>query len=293
VKKVLIGVGIGCGGLLLLALIAVVAGGFWVKGKVEGVAEEMAQDAEKAKQQEQRAAELDKKYAFDAPPKGQPVRLTEARLQDYFAVRAALKPALTELEEKSKKFQQAEGQPAEIAQAFKAFGAVTGMVAEVRRRWVDALEKQKMSPREFHAITAAVYGSHMGDAMGKARQGQREMLEQLAAGLKEQVKDERLPAELREQMRQQLAQVQKQIAALPPPDAVPSDVQKIYTANLALLERYKQQLEQDSTQGLDLILIGGGEELDRAFQDVMGDHGLAPDEQFMDDESPVDEGESE
>jgi hypothetical protein len=271
VKKVFIGVGIGCGVLLVVLIIAMVAGGLWAKGQFEGAAEGMTQDSEKMQQQEQRVVELNKKYSFDAPPEGQPILLTEERLQDYFAVRAALKPVLANYEERGKQLKQSEGKRPDIRQSFEAYGTLMGMVADVRMKWLDALAKEQMSPREFHAITASVYGSQFGEAMGKVKQNQRAMFEQLKAGLEQQVKDGRLPPEMRAQIQEQITEVQKKIDALPPPTAEPSDVQKIYAANTALLEKYKDQIEQDATRGLDMFLVGGGDELGKAFQDAMDD----------------------
>ncbi len=266
-KKVLIGVGIGCGALLLLAIIAVVAGGFWVKGKVEG----MAQGTEQMQQQEKRVAELNKQYSFQAPPKGQPLQLSEERLKEYLAIRTALKPVFAQYEAKAKEFEQPEGQRPDLSKGMEALGMMMNMMADVRARWIEELERKQMSPREFHAITAAIYSSGWNQAMGDWKKNERAMYEQLKAQFDSQAQDESLPEEAREMAREQSEEMEQKLATLPPAGETPPEVKKIHEANAAITAKYKEQITQDANPGLDAFLVGGGHELGSAFQDAMGD----------------------
>jgi hypothetical protein len=269
-NKVLIGVGIGCGAIVLVGVIAVVAGGIWVKGKVEEASQEIGKSAEKMQSLEQRSAELNQRYTFAAPPKGQPLELSEDRLKDYLAVRAALKPVLEDFEVKAKNFAPPKGEQASIGKSLQALGMMTDLKANLNSKWVDELDNQKMSPREFHAITAAVYTAEWGKAKGEAPQRQRTRLEQLKLGLTKVANDSSLTGEQREDARQQLANVDKQLAALPSANTPPPESQKIFEANAVLSEKYKKKIEEASSVGLDVLLVGSGNDLGTALEDALG-----------------------
>jgi hypothetical protein len=219
---------------------------------------------------EQRATEINKRYAFAAPPKGQPLALAEDRLQDYLKVRAGLKPVLDEFEEKSKNFAPPEGEEPSVGKLLQASGMILGLKADLNSKWMDGLEQHKMSPREFHAITAAVYAAEWGKAKGEAPQRQREMYEQLKSGLTKQATDASLTEAQRESARQQIAVIDKQLAALPAANTPPPESQKIYEANAAISEKYKQKIEEASSAGLDVLLVGAGSDLGTALQDALG-----------------------
>jgi hypothetical protein len=273
-NKVLIGVGIGCGAIVLIGVIAVVAGGIWVKGKVEESG--VGKSAEKMQSLEQRMGELNKRYTFAAPPKGQPLALSEDRLQDYLKVRAALKPVLDDFEVKSKNFAPPEGEEPSVGKLLQASGLILGLKADLNSKWMDELEQQKMSPREFHAITAAVYAAEWGKAKGEAPQRQRAMYEQLKSGLTKQATDSSLTEAQRESARQQLAVIDKQLAALPAANTPSPESQKIYEANAALSGKYKKKIEEASSAGLDVLLVGAGSELGTALQDALGEDAEEP-----------------
>ncbi|MBN1205874.1 MAG: hypothetical protein JXB05_13235 [Myxococcaceae bacterium] len=286
-KKVLIGVGIGCGVLILVGVIALVAGGIWMKGKVEG----MAEGGEKMQKQEQHITSLNQKYAFEEPPKGKPLPLAEDRLEDYFAIRKSLTQVFASYEQRMKEFESSTGKQADLSKGFEALGTVMGMMAEVREKWLEQLDAQKMSPREFHAITAALYSSNWGKAKGQMRQNQRAALEQVKLGLEKQANDESLPAAQRERVRKHLAMIEKQLAAIPPATTEPSEAEKIHTANAALYEKYKAQIEEGMNPGLDAFLVGDNNGLGKAFEDAMGEDALP--ELPAEEELPADEAAAE
>jgi hypothetical protein len=156
VKKVLIGVGLGCGGVIFVGVIALMAGGMWFKGKAQG----LAHDAEQVQSLEQRVVELNQRYAFTEPPKGQPLQLSERRLQDYLQIRLVLKPLVDGFQARARQFEPPKGEPSkqpDLSRSLQALGMMTEMRSELSSKWLDELERQGMSPREFRAITVAVY----------------------------------------------------------------------------------------------------------------------------------------
>lgn len=262
-KKVLIGVGIGCGALVLIAIIGMVAVGVWAKGKVEGV----AQGSEKMQEQEKRITQLNERYAFTPPPQGQPILLEEDRLKDYFAIRAAMKPVLAEYEEKGKKFEKQPGEQANLNEGLEALGLVMEMMGTVRSKWLDQLESKKMSPQEFYAISAAVFSSGLGVEMGNWKQNERKMYEQLKAEMERQAADEANDPTSREEARQQAKEMEAKLAALPPEDAPPPESAKIHEANAELLKKYSKEVEEGASLGLEAYI--GGADMGAAFQDAI------------------------
>ncbi|RKG64065.1 hypothetical protein D7W79_39520 [Corallococcus exercitus] len=93
-KKWILGVGLGVGGLLLVGG-GLVATGYWANGQMGGDGMEvLAQTQARA----QRTADLNARYPFQPPPAGKVLRLEEARLETYLAVREATLPAYQVLE---------------------------------------------------------------------------------------------------------------------------------------------------------------------------------------------------
>lgn len=172
-SKVLIGVGAGCGAVIFVGVIVLVAGGMWAKGKID----ETAQSGDKMQGLEQRVTSLSQRYAFSEPPKGQPLALSEGRLQDYLRIRMALKPVLDDFEVKARQFAPQKGEQVGLTKSLQAIGMMNELRADLSAKWMEELERQKMSPREFHAITATVYTSAWSKTKGDAGTGKK-----LAAG---------------------------------------------------------------------------------------------------------------
>ncbi len=267
-KKVLIGLGIGCGSLVLLGIIGLVAGGLWAKGKVEEYAGDLEAVGKKAEESQKRVSALNEKYAFEAPAKGTPVSIEEKRLQEYLAVRTALQPVWQTYAQKAKELENSAGNNPGIGDAFKAVGQLSTFFAELQSTWLDQLDGKRMSPKEYHAITAALYSSNWGAAMGDFKKQQRPMFEQTKKTLEEQLANT-TDEELKNALKEQLASVDEQLAELPPADAEPSESDKTHKANLALYEKYKAQIEEQAEKGLDLLLVGDdGSSLGNAFENL-------------------------
>lgn len=252
-KKVLIGAGIGCGALVVIAIVGVMVAGMWAKGKVENLADR----ADVMDKQEQRVAEMNKKYSFTPPAKGLPVELTDSRIQDYLAIRASLTPVFKDYETKAhaKGFDKHDKDPS-ITDAMEAGGMIMDLLRDVRVKWLTELDQKRMSPAEFHAITAAIYTSGLGAAMDGMADQQRAALEQMKQSVEQQMNNPNVPQEQKDEMKESLAELNKQLAALPPRGAAPSEATKLHVANAKLVEKYKKQIEDDANMGLDMLLPG-------------------------------------
>jgi hypothetical protein len=268
VKKVLIGLGIGCGSLIVLGIIAVMAGGFWLKGKAEEFTGDLQAVAKKAEAQQTKISALNQKYAFKAPPKGNPLRLEERRVQEYLAVRAALQPVWKTYEQKSEDLNKTAGDKPGVGDAFRAMGLLANLVGDLRDTWLTQLESRKMSPGEYHAITAALYSSNWGAAINDMRKGQQEMFAQAKEGLQRQL-DTTTDEDMRAMLEEQVRSMDQQLAAMPASDGLSADAEALHKANKALYDKYKSQIEEHAAQGLDFLLLGDGENnLGTAFEQI-------------------------
>lgn len=268
-KKVWIGLGIGFGVVVLVVVVALVAGGLWLKSKVEGVAEDAQAFAAESEAAEQRARTLDERFAFTAPAKGVPVAVTESRLHDYLAIRATLQPVWKTYEAKSKELEASmEGEQAGFGDALKAMGHLGGFLNTLRTTWLDGLEGKRMSPREYHAITAALYSSNWGVAIADMKGQQRPAFEEMKKALETQLAST-TDAEIKQALEAQLTGVKEQLAALPAVDQAPGEAEKVHRANHELYRKYQAQIEAQAAQGLDLLLVGDeGGGLGEAFENV-------------------------
>jgi hypothetical protein len=260
-KKVLIGVGIGCGGLMVLALVGLVGGTWWLKGKVEGFAGGMTENTEKIEA-------LNRKHAFTAPPRGHPVRLTDARLNDYLAVRGVLTPVFKKYEAQAEKFKDQDSEQAKAGDALEARSIVGNLLAELQRTWLAALDQRNMSPDEFGAITAAVYASPLAQGMEQMREGHREVLTRLREEQARLAEDPSASQEMQDLAREQVEALDEQLASLPESDPLSPEARKLHQENAALLERMKAIVQRVANPGVDLLLgsFGGGKAFQNAFE---------------------------
>lgn len=260
-KKVLVGVGIGCGALLLIAIVALVAGGYWVKSKMGGAVEV----AQEMKSQQKEIESLDAKYPFQAPPEGEALKLSEGRLKQYLAVRASVAPIFKSFELKAKDFEKKNKKEKSLGAALEAVGMGTEMIREVRAKYLEQLEAQQMAPTEFHGITGAIYSAHLGRGMAQVQKGQREALQRTIEALDKQLSEKSLPEEQREALSEQRAAMEEQLAELPPEGEELTPELAVHEANAALLDKYKLQIEKEANPGLDVFLFGTAEGMEKAF----------------------------
>lgn len=241
--KVLIGVGVGCGGLILLSLVGVMAAGFWVKGKVDGVMAE----AEVMKKQEDRAAALDAKLRFANPLEAEPVALTKERFEAYLGIRTAVEAAGAKYEAALSRVSEA-GEAGEVGdgagakkrdvtfdELTAAGSAMIDKMRDQREAFLKGCEEQGMSPAEFHAITETVRATKLGVEVLDENIDRRAMVELSLSNAEEQVNDKSLPKAMRDRALKDVKRYKDELAALPPPRA-PSEAAKAQNeANRELL----------------------------------------------------------
>jgi HAMP domain-containing protein len=264
-KKVLVGVGIGCGVLVLLGIIGVGVAGFWAKRTLGGVVEA----GQQMQAQQQEMAQLNQSYPFTPPPEGEVLVLQEARLNDYFAIREATLPLFKQFEEKSKGLQQ--NQEANVSDAIQATSLLAEFMTKTRGAYIENLKKHSMSPKEFMSISVAIYSSFMADSVGqlnKAMAGQRESIEKAREELETKLSDESLSGDERDMLEQQRDALQAQLDAMDENGAagmphVDERGQEVASVNVKLLEKFKARIEQAYNPAFDALLMS--EDAQNAF----------------------------
>lgn len=252
-NKVLVGVGIGCGSLVLIGIVASVAVGLWAKGKMEESGISLGQLEETGKRTQavqKQIVALNSKYPFQAPPKGHPARLEEERLKEYLGVRAALTPLHQEIEQQVEALKPKEGEKGDVQNTFKAIGMMSQLFTGVREKWVVELDQRRMSPREYGAITSALHASRLGHASGRLRDTMMETKQELEA----QAADERLTKVDRARARRRVKEVEAQLARLPATEADPGEITELHAHNAQLAEKYQKDLETYANPAFDALL---------------------------------------
>lgn len=266
-KKVLIGLGIGCGVLILGSLIAVFAGGAYVFGKVKNSGAVAA--FKKAEQQTGQLTELNKSFPFKAPADNEVLELDEERLKTYLAVREAAIPAYKLYEEKGKEFQAKYGTgdgsdgkaKADFGSTMEAVNLIAGLTVDVRAAFIDGLTQNKMSPNEFQAITQTVYSSMVADVSEQVQAGRSkavELMEKQIAELDKKLEDTKLSEDERAGYVTMRAGLQENIDSMSDTDegqALSEASKKAAAANLALLKKHGERVKVMENSALDALLL--------------------------------------
>ncbi|RKH91191.1 hypothetical protein D7Y13_39000, partial [Corallococcus praedator] len=156
-KKWVIGGVLGVVGLVVVGLLGLVALGVWADRDMGGSGVDALMDSQALTQ---RFAELNTRYPFTPPPAGQGLKLDEARLEPYLAVREATLPAYDVLAKESVDFVQKHSAALDRRDSrtlLKAAGASLRMMGKAQAVLATNLDAQRMSPLEFQAITAVLY----------------------------------------------------------------------------------------------------------------------------------------
>ncbi|MCP3136294.1 hypothetical protein [Pyxidicoccus xibeiensis] len=265
-KKVLIGVGIGCGVLILVGMGALFAGGLWVKNKFGGSIEA----AQKLQTQEQELTELNRSHPFQPPADGEVLALDPKRLETYFAVRESALPVFKTFEQKSDEFEKQHGgedgqQNPSLGAAMEAANLMMGLVTEVRTAYISALKQHGMSPAEFQSITGTVYASVMAEGMDQMREAAaqgRVALEKQLEEMDKRLEDESLSDAERTQLEEAQGQLQAAIDSMAQgtedaPGGLSEASKKTAAANMALLKKYEDRVQVMANAAFDGFVLGG------------------------------------
>ncbi|WP_164017831.1 hypothetical protein [Pyxidicoccus trucidator] len=265
-KKVLIGVGIGCGVILLLGIGAVVAGGFLFKKTFGGTLEA----GQKMSAQEEQLTKLNQEHTFQAPPQGEVLALEPKRLETYFAVRESALPAFKALEQKAEAFEQEHGgeegkKNPSFSAAMDATNLMMSMMVDVRAAYIEGLKQHDMSPAEFQTITGTVYASLMAEGLDQAREGMKQGRAALEKQLEEmdtKLEGDALSDEERTQLEEAQGQLQAAIDAMDQGagqagEPLSEEGRKVTAANVALLKKYEDRVQLMANAAFDSFVLGG------------------------------------
>ena len=265
-KKVLIGVGIGCGVILLLGIGVMVAGGMFLKNKFGGTLEA----GQKMSSQEQELVKLNQEHAFQAPAQGEVLALEPKRLETYFAVRQSALPAFKALEAKAENFKKEHGgeegnQNPSFSAAMEATNLMMSMMVDVRAAYIEGLKQHGMSPAEFQSITGTVYASLMAEGMDQAQEGMKQgqaALQKQLAEMDKKLQGDSLSDAERTQMEEAQGQLQAAIDSLAQGagqagDTLSEEGRKVTAANVALLKKYEDRVQLMANAAFDTFVLGG------------------------------------
>jgi hypothetical protein len=253
-KKVLVGVGIGCGSLMLLGLIALGVGAWWVKQQVGDSVSSMVEAGQKMQKSTQELAKLDQSYPYTPPAEGEVATIAEARLLKYLAVRELALPVYAEFEKKAEELNDMQDAKA----ALKATGLVTELLTKVHGAYIEGLKQHKMSPTEFRTITQTLYTSVVAGAVNEAQRLGAEAREQALAEVRRQLENESLPEEERALLEEQELQLLQAEESLVEAQALSEESKVAVAANVALVEKYQERIQTAGNLALDALLFGEG-----------------------------------
>ncbi|NMO22650.1 hypothetical protein HPC49_41750 [Pyxidicoccus fallax] len=263
-KKVLIGVGIGCGVIMLVGVGLLVAGGIWAKNTFGGTFEA----AQKMQAQELELVQLNQSHPFQAPPEGEVLALDSKRMDTYFAIRAEAMPVFKNFEQKSKEFEEKHGgddnKNANFSAAMEGANLLVGLVADVRTAYIASLKKHGMSPAEFQSITSTVYTTMMAEGMAQAKVAMaegRKSMEKEIAELDKKLESDSLSDEERTALEQSRDGLQAAVDSLDSqedaPGALSEKGQKVAAANAELLKKYDDRVQMMANAAFDGFVTGG------------------------------------
>lgn len=262
-KKLWVGLGIGCGTLVLLGVVGLGAAFFWAKGKVEDVTASATDLGEQLGAQEEALAALNRKFDFTPPEEGAPLALSAERLAAYLAVRQEGLRVFKAFEEKSKAFEaKYEGKDQDLGAIVEAGKLMGELTSRARAGFIASLEQHRMSPREFHAISQAVYATYlagMNDQVRQMAQASQQLVAQQLEQTRARLREEGLAEAERNALESQLALLEEQAQrADDPAEPAPTEAHRaVHAANAALLDQHKATLEAAINPAFDAFVAGG------------------------------------
>jgi hypothetical protein len=234
---------IGCFAVVVAIVIAIAAGGFFVRNKFKEFTEGTG-DSEKKTEQ------LSKDYPFTAPASGV---ITEDQLKRFLAARKQIYSVYKKYETEFKKL---EGKDADLSVLTKGWS----FFKELRTEHANALAAQKMSPEEYQYIVNAVYktwaASGTKDAMKDqtfSDQAEKHLKESIES-IDKQLKDPGTNETVKQALQKTRDELQQQLDSLPQNSVVKqmdATLDSVPAENLALFKKYESEIKQYSMAGLE------------------------------------------
>jgi hypothetical protein len=235
---------IGCFAVVVIGVIIIAAGGFFVRSKVK-------EFTEGAGESEKKTQQLSKDYPFTVPANGV---ITEKQLQRFLAARKQIYSVYKKYESEFKKL---EGKDADFSVLTKGWG----FWKELRKEHADALAAQKMSPEEYQYIVQAVYKTWMASGTKEALKDKsfsetaEKQLKETIESIDKQLKDPATPDVSKQALQQTREQLQKQLDGIGQNSVVKqmdATLESVPQENLALFKKYEKEIMQYSMAGLEL-----------------------------------------
>lgn len=255
-------IAIGCGVLVVVVGLAVVAGvvglGFWAKGK----ADSLQADAKEMQQLEEKADA----NPFTVPADGV---IQEARLVKFLEARKQVFPVYDKYRQQIadlEKVGEKKDGDASLEDVSKAFGAVS-MAMELRKAHLQALVAAGMSQEEYKYLVQAIYKSawaaeiekSTGKTLEENRQASQDAMKESAKSLEQQSQqpiDPNLPPEVQKAMREAQEQMRKSQAQLEQSaDQVDETAEglDVPPANRELFRKYEADITKYAMTGLEAM----------------------------------------
>lgn len=277
------GCAIGCAGILVLALGASAFGYYKFVRPVQVSLERVAEMNEESGELDRRLEELDVTYEYEAPEDAAAVVLEEEDVERYLAVRSAVADELAAFVEAREGFEDRmepeEGEEggfpgfrALFSAMFASFDELSRTKLELQRAALEALESQRMSPRELETLLGLVEWRFLGrdeaSFFGLSPDG-REMLLQQQRALRASRRmlgfAERFNAEVEgrsaEELRAEIERFRRQISVLQ--DGAGGN-RELHRRTRAVLEEHRGALQELGTEGLDVLATLTEQELEEA-----------------------------
>lgn len=264
-KKVLIGVGIGCGVLVLMGVVAMVAGGIWLKGK----AGDFVADATALQAQAEQASQLNERFPFTPPAEGEVLALDAERLARWVRVTEQSKELTAKIEENFAKASElgdgSQGTAVTIGAVTEHAKLAMASMKEAREHLLATLSQAEMSPLEYTHITKTLIATLPAEQLEQVRGGMDELqasLKQQRAEFEAKLADASTSAAERAAAEQGLASLTaaesslpKSLEALGGTDGLSS---KITAANAELVKPQQKQIDELKPAALLLMSLTGG-----------------------------------
>jgi hypothetical protein len=242
---------IGCLSIIVISVIALGVGGYFVKNwwaekreKIENVIG--TEDSEYGK----KVTELNQKYPF-TPPSDNIVK--EDRLQRFLAIRKDMNVVYKHHEAEIKKIADNQGTPSDLLRG-------ADFINDLRNTQVKALAAQNMSKDEYTYMVQMVYinwVTMMADKVLQAGEGGNSTLDQLQKSVDEidqQLQAPNLTDEQKGQLQttkdsllQQIEMTKQQLAA------VEESVKNVPKENIALFQKYDKEIREHGMTGLEFL----------------------------------------
>jgi hypothetical protein len=236
---------VGCGAILVIGIIIIAAGGFFMRSKFK-------EFTEGAGDQEKITKKLSQDHPFTPPANGV---ITEPQLQRFLAVRKQSFSVYKRYEAEFKKLEQNKGDLSVITKGF-------GFWKDLRKEHTKALAAQKMSPEEYQYIVNAVYKTWFAAGTKEALKDQtfsdaaEKNLRDMIEGIDKQLKDPSTPDSAKKALQTTRDELQSQLENLSKNSAIKkmdSTLDSVPAENLALFKKYEKEIVQYSMAGLELV----------------------------------------